>query len=212
MDHVLSLSARAPRTILRRPLALCGLAAPISFALGVVLAARQYQGYSHLTQAISELGAVDAPFPFAQTLNFLTAGALTVAFAIGLTREAALRRGAALFGLLGVVMVAHGLLPCDAACGFVTWVGTAHNVSGAFGFGAAIAGVWLCVRNSPRGAYRAYSAATAALTSLGFALWIALAKAAEIALFNGSLQRFFVAALLGWMFVTALRQLTTEAS
>lgn len=46
---------------LRRPLLMCGLAAPVLFAIGVGFAARRYPGYSHLSQAISELGGVDAP-------------------------------------------------------------------------------------------------------------------------------------------------------
>lgn len=124
----------------RHRLALCGLIAPLAFALGIVLAASHYPGYSHVTQAISELGGVDAPLPLTQTLNFFTAGLLTLAFAIGIGQHKRLRAGAALFGVLGAVMCAHGLLPCDIGCEFVTPVGTAHNLLGLVGFLAAIAG------------------------------------------------------------------------
>lgn len=199
----------------RRPgvyqlLTICGVAAPILFALGIVLAARQYPDYSHLTQAISELAAVNAPFPLTQTMNFFVAGVLTVAFAVSLGHHTGVRLGAALFGAIGVMLVAHGLLPCDAGCAFITWVGTAHNLSGIAGFLAAITGVWLCGRQAPRGAYRIFSSASAAVALIGFILWIALAKIQTVAAANGSLQRSFVAVLLGWMFVTALRQLATR--
>ena len=196
----------------RRTLTVCGLAAPILFTIGVVFASSQYPGYSHLTQAISELGGVDAPSPQIQALNFCLAGILTIAFSIGLRTNTRLRTAAMCLGAFGLMMIAHGLLPCDAGCAFVTWAGTAHNLFGIPGFLAGITGVWLCGRQAPNGAYRAFSFASAGLALAGFVLWIALAKAAELPWANGSLQRGFVAVLLVWMFVTACRQLAAKGA
>jgi hypothetical membrane protein len=190
-----------------RLLAVCGLAAPVLFTLGIIAAAWQNPGYSHISRAISELASVDAAAPVTQTLNFVATGVLTIAFALGLGRRPAGRLGALLFGTLGVVMIAHGALPCDAGCQFVTPVGTAHNVLGMLGFVAAVAGVWLSGR-ARRGGFRLYSSISAAAASIGLLSWIALAKVAGVAAANGSLQRLFVAILLAWMFVTAWRQVT----
>jgi len=212
MERAHPLPATPSRTAPNRLLAICGLAAPVFFALGVAMAAGQYPGYSHLTQAISELAAVDAPFPLVQTVNFFVAGALTMAFAAGLVRSGRSRLGASLFGAVGVMMAAHGLLPCDSGCGFVSWVGTAHNVLGVAGFSAGIAGIWICGRGATRGWYRTFSSASACAAAAGFIAWIAIAKVATIAEANGSLQRAFVAVLLGWMFVTAARQLMQEGA
>ena len=93
----------------------------------------------------------------------------------------------------------------------MTPVGAAHNLLGLAGFTAAIAGIWLCGRRSPDAAYRAWSTAAALASLTGLVLRIALAKVARIASLNGTLQRTFVAMLLGWRFVTAWRELRGTA-
>jgi hypothetical protein len=55
------------------------------------------------------------------------------------------------------------------------------------------------------------SALTARLPLTGLVLRIALAKVARIASLNGTLQRTFVAMLLGWRFVTRWRELRGSA-
>jgi hypothetical membrane protein len=39
---------------------MCGIAAPLIFALLVTVSGAMYEGYSHASQAISELGGVEA--------------------------------------------------------------------------------------------------------------------------------------------------------
>ncbi len=68
-----------------RLLALCGIAAPIIFAIVIIVAGFFYEDYSHVTQAISELGGVDAQYPIIQNANFFVFGVLVVAFAFGPT-------------------------------------------------------------------------------------------------------------------------------
>jgi hypothetical protein len=109
------------------------------------------------------------------------------------------------------MMIGHGWLPCDTGCEFVTPTGTMHNLLGMVGFTAAIGGIWRLTRQAMPGTYRAFSTAAVAIAAVGFMLWIAIAKAGEVAAANGSLQRVFVGALLMWMFVTSVRQLRSEA-
>jgi hypothetical membrane protein len=191
----------------------CGIVAPVFFALMVVIAGINYPGYSHLTQAISELGGVGAPNPLIQNLNFAVTGLLIIVFASGLNSglDAGKRSwlGPMLLAGFGVVMVVHAFLPCDAGCEFVTRVGSAHNVTGLAGFLLAITGVFTVSRleDSGSGSYRGYSAISAAAGLASLVLWIALGRAARIHVMNGSLQRLFAATVLLWIEVTAIRQL-----
>jgi len=193
-------------------LSLCGVAAPVVFGLLVIVAGTQYAGYRHMTQAISELGGVDAAHPLIQNANFFIAGVLIVAFTIGLHRSLGSRLsalGASLVGAFGLVMVAHAFLPCDSGCGFVSTVGSMHNVTGLAGFLSAIAGVFLMSRafsvNPNWKSCRVYSVATAVAGLASLVLWIVLAKVERIQILNGVLQRVFAATVFMWIEVVAVR-------
>lgn len=196
-------------------LSLCGIAAPIVFTLLVIIAGTYYPGYSHVTQAISELGGVEAKNPLIQNANFFISGVLIVAFALGLYRNLAGARrsafAATLVGAFGLVSVAHAFLPCDAGCEFVSTVGSVHNVTGLAGFLSVIAGVFLISRivavDPNWESYRGYSIMTAVGGLASLVLWIALAKAARIQIMNGSLQRVFAGTILLWIEVIAVRLL-----
>ncbi|MEE9202181.1 MAG: DUF998 domain-containing protein, partial [Dehalococcoidia bacterium] len=132
-------------------LALCGIAAPIIFAVLVVVGGFIYEGYSHATQAISELGGVEAQYPIIQNVNFFVLGILVVAFAVGLHRGIGGGRGSrlgpVLVGVFGVVAgIGNAFLPCDAGCDFQSLTGTMHNLTGLGGFVALIAGIFLISR------------------------------------------------------------------
>ena len=190
-----------------------GIIAPAFFTLMAIVAGLRYPGYSHLTQAISELGGVDAPNPLIQDVNFLVTGLFIITFALGLSggfeRTPPSAAGPTLIGAFGAVIVVHAFLPCDAGCEFVTTVGSAHNVTGLLAFLSAIAGVLVLSRRLPAEAeaYRAYSVVTAAAGLVSLVLWIALGKAARIPAMNGSLQRVFAGTILLWIEVTAIRLL-----
>lgn len=204
--HALSPPHRVPTATL----ALGGLLGPVAFAAVVAVAAALEPGYSHVAQAISELGGVEATRPLLQNANFLATGVLTLAFAAALAQRFPAHRGAAalvaLFALSSTI--ANGLLPCDAGCAGRTPVGLAHNVTGMAGFVAAIAGmlryarVWRTEAGWERFARFTAGAGFVALAGLvGFVV----TKAAALESVDGLLQRVFVAAFLLWIFATAWR-------
>jgi hypothetical membrane protein len=190
----------------------CGVLAPLFFVLIVVIAGISYPGYSHVRQAISELGGAGAPYPLIQNGNFLVTGVLIIMFARGLhssledTKRSKL--GAALVGAFGVMMIVHAFLPCDTGCEFASTVGSTHNITGLLGFLSAIAGVFVLSRQlAPSTSYRTYSVVTAAAGLVSLVLWIALGRVARIRVMDGSLQRVFAGTLLLWIEATAIRQL-----
>jgi len=99
--------------MLRRVLLTCGLLSSLLYLGTDVIGGLLYPGYSFLSQAISELGAIDAPSkPFVDPL-FLIYNVLALAFGVGVLREAAGRErrlqitGALLigYGAVGVVTI-----------------------------------------------------------------------------------------------------------
>jgi len=66
--------------------AILGLGAPLLFVLMVVTMGFVHPNYSHLTNFISDLGALDAPSPYVQRLNFFQFGIGITVLAWGLYR------------------------------------------------------------------------------------------------------------------------------
>jgi hypothetical membrane protein len=111
---------RTVRTVDRTFLGL-GLLIPLWLFAGVALTALGYPGYSHLDQAMSQLGAVGAPTRgYSAWVNNVPLGVLFVLFAVGVARRFAGSRlalcSAALILLHGLASFATGLFSCDQGC------------------------------------------------------------------------------------------------
>ena len=190
--------------------ALGGVVAPLLFAAVVVHVASRYEGYSHVSQAISELGGEGASDPLLQNVNFFVLGVLVLGFAWALFRSgAATARGAALIAGLGLFSaIGSAFLPCDLGCGGTTTVGLLHNVFGVTGFVLAIAGMLVLGRHwgdDARWAGHARFSRLAAVVAIaGLAVFIVM-RATDSEAYDGVAQRVFVTALLGWVFVTGVR-------
>lgn len=125
-----------------RAAAICGLAAPVSFVAGVVLAdIVQPAAFSPVNDDISDLGArtASSAWLYNQLAANLT-GILVLGFALGLWT--ALGRGLlSRAGVLGLVVVGTGLfldglfrLDCqgiDAGCDNTSWHSSAHRIESA---------------------------------------------------------------------------------
>ncbi|MAQ65376.1 MAG: hypothetical protein CMN69_01565 [Sphingomonadaceae bacterium] len=95
---------------------LAGPAAAALFALSLVgFAAMRSDGYSHATKAVSELGAIGAPFALAfNIVGFILPGVLIVVFASRLIQQdESNRSGPILLAMSGTCLALAGLAPAD---------------------------------------------------------------------------------------------------
>lgn len=214
------LESRSNQDNLLRFLALCGVAAPIVFAIFVTVSGFIYAGYSHVTQAVSELGGVEAEYPLLQNVNFFVMAVLFIAFAFGLHRGIGggngSKLGPVLVGAFGFSSaLGSAFLPCDPGCEFQTLTGTLHNLTGLGGFISAIAGIFVIsrrLRTEPEWqTLCTFSWIAGIATLVSLLLWIGIAKAADVDSVNGLLQRLFVLSWFVWVEVMALRLLRISA-
>lgn len=98
--------------------AVLGLFAPFVFLTTYILLSTQRAGYSPLTKAISELGAVDAPDPWMwNVFGYVLPGISIALFAIGLRRDILTEQNQSLpfwgICLSGIFMAFSGVFPGD---------------------------------------------------------------------------------------------------
>lgn len=125
-----------PKTSL---LAIAGVFAPLIFVLNIVLWGAMTPGYSHLSQYVSELGAVDAPYgEWMNALGIVPFGGLIMLFSFSFWRGTS---GKLVWFLLmpglfltGLGFVLAGYYRCDVGCSFQDMSDSAiiHNLA-AFG-------------------------------------------------------------------------------
>jgi hypothetical membrane protein len=121
------------KSMTRQLLALCGMIGPILYAIMVVVLGSLWPGYDHVTQSMSELGAVGAPHAiYMNTMGFPLLGALLIAFSLGLYRNVrkgkSTKIGCALIATSGFALIMTGIFPCDASCIDITNTGTTHSI------------------------------------------------------------------------------------
>jgi hypothetical membrane protein len=94
--------------------AICGLLAPVWFLVVLLAFAAARSDYSHLTKAVSELGALGAPHaPAWNILGFGAVGVLIVILAWGFWRQGSASVAAVFIAISGVAFAAAGLFPAD---------------------------------------------------------------------------------------------------
>jgi hypothetical protein len=202
---------------------LCGIAAPILFTTVVIIAGMLYPGYSHSAQSISELAAVGSPVALMHNVNSFVMGVLLIAFAralhAGTSRQRRSVLGPTLIGFFGLSYIGYAFLPCDPGGEFITVAGYVHNTLAMCGFLSVLTGVFFVSRtlaSDPNWGhmYRLYSLTTAAAGLITLIVWIMAASPAPPGIprlitrmpdSNGALQRVFVAFILQWIEVIALR-------
>jgi hypothetical protein len=150
-----------------RSLLLCGIvAAPLWAAVSLIQAATR-EGYDLTRHPLSVLS--NGPLGWLQITNFLVAGALTVAGAVGLRRTMHSTWAPRLIAVNGVAMLAAGVFRMDPADGFpsgtpagmpttMTWHSILHMVSGSIAFTALIAACYVLGRHFSRAGNRTHAA------------------------------------------------------
>ena len=201
-------SIQSDRT--QRLLAICGIIGPIVYTIVLVTLGSLQPDYNHITQTMSELGAVDAPYAIVMnTAGLPLLGLLIIAFAIALNRGIRdginSKIGPTLVAVSGAALVMTGIFPCDPGCVNVSIVGTLHSI---FAMVAAFAMILALLSISQRlkkdrqwQGYTIYSLIT---------LVVALSLSAVYGLnilepWSGALQRASMGVLLLWMEVVAIK-------
>ncbi len=89
-------------------LLVCGIVSSVLYLAGDVLAALQWQGYSYVNQAVSELAAVGAPTRSFLLVVFSVYNLLVIAFAVGVWRSAGQKRSLRVASIMLVVYAVVG--------------------------------------------------------------------------------------------------------
>jgi hypothetical protein len=196
----------------------CGvLAGPIFVTIFLVEGGRR-PDYDPLAHPVSSLALGDAGW--IQTVNFLLAGVLTVAFAIGAHRalqQGTLRTwGALLIGIWGAGLIGAGTFRTDPVGGYppdapvipehASVAGVLHDVLSLPGFAALAAACFVFARWFLRRGHRGwmlYSGATGVAFIACFLLALAgFVQIEPLSTVAGLMQR--MAVTLGWAWITAL--------
>ena len=195
----------------------CGIAAGPVYIATVGLQALVRDGFDIRRHAASLLSNGD--LGWIQITNFVVAGLLTVAAAIGVRRVLRTGRGGTwgprLVGLYGAGLIAAGVFVADPAFGFpvgtpdgppatVSWHGMAHLVAGGVGFLGLIAACLVFARRFAAEGRRPWAACSAATGLLYLIAFAGIASGQQHAALNVG---FAVAVVLGWTWLSALSAL-----
>ncbi|MBN1861153.1 MAG: DUF998 domain-containing protein [Candidatus Thermoplasmatota archaeon] len=115
-----------------RYLAFCGVIAPILFIFVILALGFMQPEYNHITQYMSELGAVDAPYAvIMNTVGVPLLGVLIIAFAFVLNHGVNNGNGSVIGPILVVIsggsFILCGIFICDPDCIPISTVGIIHG-------------------------------------------------------------------------------------
>lgn len=199
---------------------LCGVVAGPLFVIGFLVEGATRSGYDPIRHPVSSLSLGDPGWT--QVANFLTAGMLTLAFAVGLRRALSVRGrgstwGSLLVGIWAVGLIGAGIFPTDPVSGYppgtpdklehYSTSGALHDF--AFSLPAFLALPAACFVFARRFAVRrqagwmTYSIVSGSVFVVGFLLTsIGFDQADGLVAVAGLLQRLTVT--VGWAWLTVL--------
>ena len=200
-------------TKLTRALLACGVVAGPLFILVALIQMLIRDGFDIRRHALSLLSNGD--LGWIQITNFLVAGLLTIAGAVGMGRALQGGRGGTwgplLVGLYGVGLIGAGIFRADPALGFppgtpadattISWRGLLHFITGGVGFLGLIAACLVFARRFAALGQRGWAVYSAATGVLFFAAFVGIASGSQGA---GTSVAFAVATMLGWAWVSAM--------
>jgi hypothetical membrane protein len=191
---------------------ICGILGPVFYFIVIAVVGYLHPSYSHISQSMSELGSVDAPYAvIINTLGFPLLGLFMIAFSIGIDRgiekNRASKVGPALVTLSGLALIMTGIFRCDPGCVDVTWAGFTHSIfatTAAISF--SIAPIFIAVRQWSDSRWKRYSL----FSWLIAIITLLLSMLYSLDIFEsyvGLLQRVSMGLPLVWMEIISIRLL-----
>ncbi len=119
--------------VINKYLAICGIVAPLLFSLKVLIIGFYHPNYNHITQYMSELGAINAPYAIFNNIVLAVLGILITLFSYVLYNELnekktiSMRIGISLIILSGLSFFLIGFFPCDPDCINFSTIGIIHS-------------------------------------------------------------------------------------
>lgn len=193
-----------------RRLALVGIVGPIVWWILIVVNGAITPGYNHVTDFISTLGGVGAPYALLQRLNFVVFGGSILAAALGVHRwygdGTRPRVATGLVAILGIGVVLAGVFPEDPASpGSMT--DSLHTLVSMIAFLGGIFGVSLLSRRFaaddrwPTVRYEAIGTVLVVFVSFVVAVGNVIVETSVI----GITQRLFLGVLTLWVVGQSIR-------
>jgi hypothetical membrane protein len=190
-------------------LSLCGIAAPVLLFCAVLIAGSLHPNYSHVSQAISVLGAQGAPYKI--ILNFLgliPSGLLTLLFSLAMLQiikgNSALYISCAFVALAGLGRLFAGFFPCDPGCiPIISISGKLHAIFGGIAlFAGSIAPLMMAI-GLRKQHYRVMYYISLVLGIASILVFMALTSQIMMPYF-GLMQRMLLILTYVWMIVVAI--------
>jgi hypothetical membrane protein len=181
-----------------------GIAAPIALFIAILIAGILHPHYSHLSQAISELGATGAPNK--EILNYgglMLSGLLTFVFSLAMFRHLshhpALYLSSTLVAIAGIGRFLAGIYHCDPGCTpLLTQYGRLHAMFGMISLlTGAIAPVVmaLALRKKPSSRLFQFSLGLGLVSALAFILLVS----GTFQSYFGAIQRLLLVLTYSWI-------------
>lgn len=194
-------------TLTQRRLALVGIVGPIVWWLLVIVNGAITPGYNHISDFISTLGAVGAPYALLQQINFAVLGGSILAVMLGIhywfSDGRRPRVGTILLGVFGVGVLLAGVFPENTAVPD-SMTNVLHDITGIIGFLAGIVAVGLVSRrigaDTQWPSYRYEPGGTVVIVIVTFLVFIFSGSA-----FVGLTQRLFIGVMTLWVVVQSVR-------
>src|SRR5215472_1431749 len=201
-----------------RALLICGIIAGPLFVTAFLVQGAIRPDYDPLKHSISTLAL--GSFGWIQSLNFIVASLLTLAFAVGVRHvlwpEMRSIWGPVLIGLWAIGLIGAGIFVTDPTAGYPPGTparienpsvpGILHNLSAGLGFPALVAAClafarWFALRRERGWAFYSAVSGVVLLISVVLASY-AFPRTEGLGLFGGLFQR--IAVVCGWGWLTAL--------
>ena len=203
-----------------RWLAAAGVVGTVLFFALILIIGATRDGYSLLTDEISQLSASGVSGAWAQTANFIVYGLVVVGLAVGLhlgiTDGHGSIIGPGLIGVFGALAAfGNGVFPTNQYGSPETTIGNLHSLTAGVGFVALIVAMFVLprrLRQDPEWSDLA-----------GWSRWMGAGAAALMVLYLfasevegfldgyiGLIQRIFAAVVLIWLFILSLRLYRTS--